>query len=89
MSSKGLGGYLAFTMFVGAAWEDAFEYQRVMIRTQGRVHLEHMRAKDPAVGKAAMVAFLKDIQEIMGPKWKPSGEWAVVIENMLKGERDG
>jgi hypothetical protein len=86
MSNNALGGYMAFVLFIGAAMNDAFEWQRVAIRQQLGVHLEHMRSDDLKEAKTAMAACLSSVQQIMGRNWAPQGQWAQQIEVLLKGE---
>lgn len=86
MSSSALGGYVAFVLFMGAAYNDAFEWQRKAIRDECSDHLQRMKSKDPAEGKQAMVDTLETVQKIMGQDWQPQGEWMTTIQNMLGGE---
>lgn len=85
MSKSSLGGYMAFVLFMGAAFNDAFEWQRVAMRQQLSAHLEKMKSADPAEGKAAMAEALQTVQKIMGKDWSPTGDWGAQIEKLIGG----
>ena len=77
---------MAFVLFMGAAFTDAFEWQRKAIREYVGVHLEHMKSSDRAKSKEGMIEALKFVQEIMGPNWTPNEEYSRQIEKFLEGE---
>lgn len=86
MSDNALGGYLAFVLFIGAAFNDAFEWQRAAMRRALGVHMERIKTGSREEGKAAMRDVLLDVQKIMGKNWVPDSESLGQIEVLLKGE---
>lgn len=86
MSDNALGGYLAFVLFIGAAFNDAFEWQRAAMRKALGGYLEQIKSGSREEGKAAMTACLMDVQKIMGKNWVPDSESLGQIEVLLKGE---
>lgn len=86
MSEKALGGYMSFVLFIGSAFNDAFEWQRKAIREECSEYLEEMKSTDPEKAKEAMKNTLETVQRIMGPDWQPKGEWAESIQRLLGGK---
>lgn len=80
-----LAGYLAFTLFFGAAWNDATEEQREVLRARIKPLLEESKdqSTSPARGRQLTAMILVETQRIMGDDWKPSGQWAAQIDKLL------
>lgn len=80
-----VAGYLAFTLFFGAAWHDATEQQRETLRAKIKPLMEDMKEPSisPAHGRQLTVMILVETQRIMGDDWKPSGQWATQIDKLL------
>lgn len=78
-------GYLAFTLFFGAAWNDATEERREALRTKIKPLLEESKDKStsPARGRQLTAMILTETQRIMGDGWQPSGQWADQIDKLL------
>lgn len=84
-----LGGYVAFTLWIGAAVHDATPDQRRLIQTQCRPLIERAREVSGNAEEWALVAksIMMTVNHIMGPKWPgPQGEWLEQIERMVKGD---
>ena len=71
-------GWLAFTLYVGAANYDANPQQREQLRDRIRPLLEEMK-EDGEAAKQVLV----EVGSIMGSEWRPTGDWDTVIKNML------
>jgi hypothetical protein len=80
-----LAGYIAFTLFFGAAWNDATEEQREALHTKTAPLLEEAkdRSTSPARGRQLIAMILVETQRIMGDEWRPSGDWATQIDKLL------
>lgn len=80
-----LAGYLAFTLFSGAAWNDAAPEQREALRAKIKpLTAEALdRSTSPARGRQLTAMILVETQRIMGDDWKPSGQWADQIDRLL------
>jgi len=77
MNVTKLSGYMAFTLLIGAANADADDYQRNRLRAELLPLLEDTKHwNGPAI--------LQTFHDIMGPSWKPKGEWASAIENFTE-----
>jgi hypothetical protein len=78
-------GYLAFTLFFGAAWSDATPEQREALRAMTTPLLEEYKdeSTSPARGRQLTAMILEETQRIMGDEWQPSGDWATQIGKLL------
>jgi hypothetical protein len=78
-------GYLAFTLFFGAAWNDATEEQRAALRAKIAPLLEESKdeSASPARGRQLTAMILVETQRIMGDEWKPQGDWSTQIDKLL------
>lgn len=75
-----LGGNLAFLMFVGAARADASPDQLAQLRERLPPLLDAYKAEgNPRPTMEAVI-------DIMGPTWRPQGDWARQIDTFLKGD---
>lgn len=83
------GGYVAFTLYVGAAFRDANRDQRSLLRTRIPPMIERLRECSDNAHEWKLVAesILIVINRIMGPKWLPSEEWMIQI-NLMLGRAD-
>jgi hypothetical protein len=76
---NGLGGSMAFLLFIGAACADATPEQSAQLRERVKPLLGTYRTD----GNPRPV--LETVLEVMGPDWQPTGEWRAWIDKMLKG----
>lgn len=78
-------GYLAFTLFFGAAWHDATDEQREALRAKIAPLLEESKDKStsPPRGRQLTAMILVETQRIMGDDWKPRDDWATQIDKLL------
>jgi hypothetical protein len=67
---------LAFTLWVGAANADATPEQRRRIQDSIPIALEHYVVDGDEMPVRTI------IQIVMGPDWKPTGEWADFIASL-------
>jgi hypothetical protein len=88
MSHQAVAGYLALTLFVGAAIADARPHQRAKLRAQLPAHTGRLRQCRTGEEAASVVRdILAATQSIMGATWAPTGEWLEMINSLTKGER--
>lgn len=78
-----LGGWLAFTLYVGAAVADGDTVQRQALHDRVRPQLQELKED-----RAAAQRILATIGEIMGADWRPTGPWEQHISAML-GKENG
>lgn len=71
-------GHLALVMFIGAARADADPTQRDRLKAEIPPLLEEYGGSPETV--------LRQVVEIMGPQWRPTGEWATWIDGLTKRE---
>lgn len=85
--SHPVAGWLAFTMFLGAAWNDATATQRQELQRHLNPALTQLKQDDLNAEQVRYLlrTILVYTQTIMGPSWEPTGEWMAVIQAMLKG----
>lgn len=69
---------LLVVMFVGAANADATPEQRERLRTT----VSFLRDRSLTASEAYVKA-VKHTAEVMGPDWRPKGEWDETITNIL------
>lgn len=81
--SSSLGGWAAFTLYIGAAHNDATPDQRELLRAKLPPYLDRIRNDDPAVWKPAVEDLLKAVNAVMGPDWGPTGEFDEWIRKLL------
>lgn len=86
MSNRTFAGWLSFTLYFGAAMNDATLEQRTRFNAEIPPLLKRMRANDPAVWKPAAVKMMTTVSEIMGPDWEPQGDWKNQIDILLGRE---
>jgi putative component of toxin-antitoxin plasmid stabilization module len=63
---------------------DATHNQRAQLNTRITPLIEKMRDDDPGVWKPAAKGVFTEIREVMGPDWRPSGDWKKQIDLLLK-----
>jgi hypothetical protein len=73
-------GHLALVMFIGAARADADPTQRDRLKAEIPPLLEEY------VHEGSPETVLRQVVEIMGPQWRPTGEWATWIDGLTKRE---
>lgn len=78
MSSQAVGAAMAVVMFVGAANDDAGPEQRARLR-EAIKPLED----ESLTASQAYETVMRQTVEIMGPDWRPSGEWDEWITALL------
>lgn len=76
-----MGAALTVVMFVGAANADATPAQREQLKTA----IEPFKDKDLTASEA-YAAVIRGTADIMGPAWRPRGEWDAWITRLLEGE---
>jgi hypothetical protein len=79
------GGYVAFTLYVGAAFREANRDQRSLLRTKLRPLIERMRqcSNDPREWGLVAHSIFININRIMGANWSPNEEWSRQIKLLL------
>lgn len=84
-----LGGYMAYTLYIGAAFADANGDQTRLLRTKLPPMLKRMRELqgDDHNWPLAAKSLLMRIQEVMGPKWRPSDPWMAQIKALLADQQ--
>jgi hypothetical protein len=70
-------GFLV-VLFIGAANKDATPEQRARLKTEALPIL-----RDTPDPKEAMASAVLKTAEVMGPEWRPAGEWDEAITNVL------
>lgn len=73
-------GHLALVMFIGAARADADPTQRDRLKAEIPPLLEEYG------DGGSPETVLRQVVEIMGPQWRPTGEWATWIDGLTKRE---
>lgn len=81
-----LSAWIAFTLFFGAAWNDADEKQRVALLRAFQDHKESIRHFDRRVWTEGVKSFLTSVQGIMGAHWSPQDEWRDYITRLINEE---
>lgn len=83
-----VGGYLAFTLYVGAAVADATGDQRRLLDTNMNPLLKRMKEVQEDAREWGLVAesMLINIHRIMGPDWRPKEDWLRQIKFLLKDD---
>jgi hypothetical protein len=75
----GIGSALVLVMFVAAANDDATDEQRARLKKC------LAPLKDEALtASESYVAVIRGTARIMGPTWRPQGEWADWIDRLLE-----
>lgn len=74
---------LALVMLIGSALADAGPEQRVRLREEVTVLLQQFRED------GRMKPLIDKVIEIMGPDWRPTGEWDLFLKNLLAGDERG
>jgi hypothetical protein len=79
-------GYMAFTLYVGAAMHDANGDQKRLMQTKLPPLISRAKTvtHDPDEWRLVAESILINVQRIMGPEWRPIGEWAERIDALLK-----
>lgn len=75
------GLWLAFTMYVSAAYADATGSQRAQMQERVRPVLPELK-KNSLAG----LTILKEVYEIMGPGWHPTGDYEQWLRALLQKE---
>lgn len=85
-----VAGYLALTLYVAAARNDANGDQRQLLRTMLPPMIQRMRdyQNDDHNWPLAAKSLLMRVHQIMGPQWRPKGEWDAYITTLLRGEEE-
>lgn len=80
-----IGGYLAFNLYIGAAFHDADEDQRYRMRQRLLPQVAQAReVRDNAEAWGVVAkSMLMVVHEVMGPSWAPQGEWMEAITSMI------
>lgn len=83
-----LGGYLAFTLYLGAAMNDASGDQRRLLRTTMKPLLARMKEVQEDGREWGLVAqsVLINVHRIMGLEWRPNHEWSNQIKLLLQDD---
>lgn len=76
----GFGSALTVVMFVGAANADASPDQRALLKDA----IKPLR-DDSLTPSEAYVAVVLGTAEVMGPDWRPTGQWDEWITALLEG----
>jgi len=76
LDPKLLAGHMAFVMLVGAANADSDSYQRARLREEFLPLLKNTKHWDAH-------QLTRKLQDIMGERWAPSGEWMAQIDALL------
>lgn len=81
-----VAGYMAFTLFIGAAWNDASPAQRHQLRTNIRPLLDEFKDKStsPSRARQLMAVILVDVVRTMGDDWVMPEQWMSQIEALLR-----
>lgn len=82
----GIGGYIAFPLYIGAALHDANNVQRDLIITQSIPIIQEMHscAEDGKKWAALAKKALEMVHDHMGPEWPgPQGEYFAQIKALL------
>jgi hypothetical protein len=80
---RAYAGWLAFTLFFGAAMHDASPAQEKELRQHFHDHKDGLRHRSPAVWRPALRSFMVSVQETMGADWAPRGEWDAQIKLLV------
>lgn len=83
ISVNSYAGWLAFTMYVAAANYDATPEQREELRFRIRPLLFQLK-EESWVAEIIM----RQLHEVMGLDWRPTGAWAQYIEEFLKSSKE-
>lgn len=71
-------GWLAFSLYIGAANAEATPAQRTLLRTALPPLIQELR-----VSREAALPILQAVTRIMGPGWRPTGDWAHQIDLLV------
>jgi hypothetical protein len=82
---RAYAGWLAFTLFFGAAMHDASPAQEKELRQHFHDRKDELRHRSPAVWRPALRSFMASVQETMGSDWAPQGEWDAQIKLLVVG----
>lgn len=85
-----IGGYAAFTLYIGAAFNEASPSQRVLLRTKCQPMLNRMRELSGDAEQWAIAArsLLIRIHEVLGEEWTPKEETMRHIRSLMAEDRD-
>lgn len=80
-----VGGYVALTMYVGAAFSEGSGDQKRLLRTKLPPMIRRMReeAHDEQQWRLAVQSLLIRVQEVMGTGWTPRGETGEYIRRLM------
>lgn len=78
-------GYLALTLYMGAAFAEANGDQKRLMRTNLQPMIQRMReeANDDVQWRLAVQSLLIRVQQVMGENWRPKGEAGDYIRRLL------
>lgn len=83
-----MAGYLAFTLFIGAARADADFDQLARLRAEVMPVIERLAAPKLPVAEQRKLMYIVGtrLQDIMGKDWQPRDEWWSQIQALI-GEK--
>lgn len=83
-----LGGYLAFTLFIGAAFADSEPAKRQELRDALQPLIPEMRDKSTSLARWAQLAemMLRETYRIMGDDWEMPADFKHQIKLLLRPE---
>lgn len=85
MNAHPVAGYLALTLYVGAAINDADLAQKKRLQNEIKPHLDQLRtAEEKKMVRNAVLGVFETIQEVMGPDWKPASAHWQFIQRLLR-----
>jgi hypothetical protein len=76
-------GWLAFTLYLGAAVAEATPDQRAALQREVKPLIAELRESNAAAPK-----ILNVVTRVMGPEWHPTGEWEQFISNLIAEEEE-
>jgi hypothetical protein len=80
-----VGGYVALTMYIGAAFAEGSGDQKRLLHTKLPPMIKRMRqeAHDDEQWRLAVQSLLIRVQEVMGTGWMPKGETGDYIRRLM------
>lgn len=84
-----LGPWVAFTLYITAARYDANPSQLTALRSQVVPAIQDLKRRDVTAEeiRRLLAIVINRVQGIMGPQWRPTGEWMEAIDALLGKEK--
>lgn len=88
MNPHAVAGYMAFTLYIGAAVNDGTSEQRIELRSRISPMLESWKTlEDRKKSKEMMLSILETVHLVMPEGWRPTGESREYIMMLLEMDK--